>query len=98
MRRLLRIETACGAVEEANHAFAAAIRHFVEQRPVALRRVLRLDQIKIRGEFDLAGGVLRRLGDVRNNLIRGIAWIDGKVDRAGELFIRTGRSEWLPGE
>ena len=69
MRCRERVPAPGGVVEVAQQAFAAAIRHLVENRAVAARDVLGLDQEEVGVELDQAVGIAGRKGDVGDHSV-----------------------------
>ena len=100
---LLRIsDTGCGggtiggAVIEGKHPFAAAVRHFIEQRAVAAFHVLWLDEKEVSGIFHASARVSRSLVDVGDDRVGRQRGVNLEVDLADQLFVWAGGAERLP--
>src|SRR4029077_16445883 len=69
-----------------------------EDDAVAARRILRLDDVEVRGELHLPLGVLRRLVEVDNDLVVRVVGVDREVDFPDELLVRPDVAERLAAE
>src|SRR5262249_53952563 len=77
----------------------AAVVDIVENRPVALGRILGRQDVEVGRELDLAGAVARREIQVDDRLIARVLGIDGEADDARDFLIGPGVAERLaPGE
>ena len=90
-----RIAAAAGVVEETQHAFVAAIRDFVQDRPVAAFGVARLQQEELGRELNFAVVIARSQVDVCDDAVGVVARINGEEDPAGEPLVRTRQPERL---
>ncbi len=89
------IGASSGVIEEAEHAFAAAVGHFVEHGAVAALHSFRLDEKEVRRELDLAARVARGLVEVGHDLVRGQRRIDREINLPGDFLVRPCGPEGL---
>ncbi len=95
VRLLGRIDRAASLIEQGKHALAAAVRDLHQQRPVALRRILRTEHVEVRGEGDLSPLVGCGSADIDDRAVESVVRGDGEVDRADDLLVATGKAEGL---
>ena len=68
----------------------------IERDAVALRRVLRLEDLEIGGELDQPGGVARRLVEIGDDPVARVRRIDDEVDLADDQLVGAGRPKARP--
>ena len=96
MRQRVRVVGARPVVEELQHPHVAAVAKVVEQALVAARRVGRLQDHEIGGEFHQPLGVDGGVFDVEHGRLRRRLGVDGVMRRPAQPLIRPGVAKFMP--
>src|SRR5471030_2553744 len=86
---VVRIGRPAGAVEDAQHAFAAAVRNLKQHRAVSGARIFRFEDVDVGGELDLAFRIARSFVDIDDDAVGREAWVHGKEGAPNHAFVTS---------